>query len=251
MNEIRESRRDADYLSKRITFRQESIDEDRDTIGSLARPEGKAGRASSLFDDAIQICILRYGRGDTILSMRDSIYQALQMRELKVSTLQSIAAEKPNVAQMYDKLNLYNYRDTLTLLCFVLASGGNRETIERTLKACDYGDQDLLIGKVFALLEHPPKTPAEKLVFHKMYTPLLAVMEAEPEARPALMKKFLEGWYKSMKPAAWYNTDRPDSGEGAYYGYWCFEAALIVRLLDIDDSSFRDNVYYPVDVVHV
>ena len=51
-----------------------------------------------------------------------------------------------------------------------------------------------------------------------------------------------------MKPAAWYNNDQ--GGEGAYYGYWCFEAALVVRLLDIDDSSFRDNVYYPKDMVN-
>lgn len=194
---------------------------------------------------------MRYSRGDTIESMRDSVYQALQMLELMVNTLQSIATEKPSTAHMYGKLDQYNYRDTLILLCFVLAASGKQELIGRAIKACDYGSQDILIDKIFTLLGHPPKTPSDKLVFPKMYTPLLAVMEAVLYERPALMKKFVEGWYKSMKPAAWYNTDGPDSGEGAYYGYWCIEAALIVRLMNIDDSSFCDNIYYPADIVHV
>ncbi|WP_428680745.1 PoNe immunity protein domain-containing protein [Photobacterium sanguinicancri] len=31
---------------------------------------------------------------------------------------------------------------------------------------------------------------------------------------------------------------------------WCWESALIVKLYDIDDSSFIDNEYYPKDLVH-
>ncbi len=34
-----------------------------------------------------------------------------------------------------------------------------------------------------------------------------------------------------------------------YYGYWSFESAAIVAILDLDDSSFRDNQYYPKDLV--
>ena len=30
----------------------------------------------------------------------------------------------------------------------------------------------------------------------------------EQQRCPALMKKYVEGWYKSMKPAAWHDNDK-------------------------------------------
>jgi hypothetical protein len=35
----------------------------------------------------------------------------------------------------------------------------------------------------------------------------------------------------------------------SYFGYWSFESAAIVAALGLDDSSFRDNEYYPKDLV--
>ena len=34
-----------------------------------------------------------------------------------------------------------------------------------------------------------------------------------------------------------------------YVGYWCFIAAAIVKIKDLDDSTFRDNKYYPKDLI--
>jgi hypothetical protein len=68
---------------------------------------------------------------------------------------------------------------------------------------------------------------------------------ATPEERPALVKEFVESWYKGMKSLGWYNSHTG----GIYFGYWCLEAALVTVLLDIDDSSYRDNLVYPKDLV--
>lgn len=35
-----------------------------------------------------------------------------------------------------------------------------------------------------------------------------------------------------------------------YCGYWCFEAAAIVKIMGIDDSSFINHKYYPKDLAH-
>jgi len=35
-----------------------------------------------------------------------------------------------------------------------------------------------------------------------------------------------------------------------YCGYWSFEAATIVKIMGIDDSSFINHKYYPKDLVH-
>ena len=245
---LRDSRRDTAYFDEWIEFRQSTIDEGIDKVYPSAKGQGL--HVSDLFSNAMKNCIMKYGRGDDFTSMKDSVWQALEMREKMVITLKKIEDEAPNISKMYGKLNLYNYLDSLALLCFVIAAGGAQEDIKRTLEASDYTGQDILLDKVAALIKGTVhnQNMATKLVFPKIYKPLLEVIDAPAEQRHILMKKFVEGWYKSMKPAAWYDNDQ--GGEGAYYGYWCFEAALIVRLLEIDDSSFCDNIYYPVDMVH-
>jgi hypothetical protein len=50
-----------------------------------------------------------------------------------------------------------------------------------------------------------------------------------------------------MKSCYWHGTH---TGNGfGYFGYWCFEAALVTVLWDIDDSSYRHNLVYPKDLV--
>jgi hypothetical protein len=71
-------------------------------------------------------------------------------------------------------------------------------------------------------------------------------MDAPATQRPALLKAYVEGWYKRMKQADWYNTHKSE----AYSGYWCFEAALLVMLLNIDDSAVQGHIHYPVDLVN-
>ncbi|KAG0929670.1 hypothetical protein G6F31_017268 [Rhizopus arrhizus] len=70
---------------------------------------------------------------------------------------------------------------------------------------------------------------------------------ASPSGRPGLVKEFLDGWYAGSRNVYWHGNHRDD--DSGYMGYWAFEAALVVMLFDIDDSSFRDHEYYPADLV--
>lgn len=71
-------------------------------------------------------------------------------------------------------------------------------------------------------------------------------MDAAPADQPALIKRFLDGWYKKVfKDSASYESH---AGEG-YTGYWSFEAAAVVMLWNIDDTSFREHQYYPDELV--
>jgi hypothetical protein len=56
---LRDTRRDNAYFDKWIDFRQNTINEKRGTIESTPLPEGKAGRASRLFDHAMKICNMK------------------------------------------------------------------------------------------------------------------------------------------------------------------------------------------------
>lgn len=62
------------------------------------------------------------------------------------------------------------------------------------------------------------------------------------------LKSFLEkDWYPSMHDTPIYNQHNVKNGN--YVGYWCFVAAAIVKIKKLDDSSFRDNKYYPKDLL--
>ena len=59
---------------------------------------------------------------------------------------------------------------------------------------------------------------------------------------PALVRTFLDGWYKKVYLA---DGGFPTHGGDAYDGYWSYEAAAVVMLWNIDDSAFREHPYYP------
>ena len=60
------------------------------------------------------------------------------------------------------------------------------------------------------------------------------------------MKNYLNNWYSNNKDTYWYDRHNKPSG---YFGYWCLEAAALTYLLDLDDSEYLDNQYYPKDLV--
>jgi hypothetical protein len=90
--------------------------------------------------------------------------------------------------------------------------------------------------KVSSKVRHP-------IIFKK----LVEIIEAPEEQRSSLMQEYLEGWYKSTLKEKLNNNHNDD--DFTYKGYWCYEAALVVMLWNIDDSSFRNNPYYPKDLV--
>lgn len=61
------------------------------------------------------------------------------------------------------------------------------------------------------------------------------------------MKLYLDNWYNNNEDAYWYETHK--SKAKIYFGYWCLEAAALTYILDLDDSEYLDNQYYPKDLV--
>ncbi|MCJ7935641.1 MAG: DUF1911 domain-containing protein [Chryseobacterium sp.] len=66
------------------------------------------------------------------------------------------------------------------------------------------------------------------------------------EAEEAV-KKYLEDWYNLHQEDAWYNSHLRDWG---YSGYWAWEVGAVVKRMGLNDNSFKDNPYYPYDMVH-
>ncbi|RNC86850.1 MAG: DUF1911 domain-containing protein [Winogradskyella sp.] len=52
-----------------------------------------------------------------------------------------------------------------------------------------------------------------------------------------------------MKDTSGYNQHAKSNGN--YVGYWCFVVAAIVKIKDLDDSSFKNSKYYPKDMLSI
>ncbi|MDR2187984.1 MAG: DUF1911 domain-containing protein [Azonexus sp.] len=62
------------------------------------------------------------------------------------------------------------------------------------------------------------------------------------------LNSYLKSWYKLHKGHLWHDSHlNPDNF--FYFGYWSWEAAAVVYLLDLDDSSLRRYAYYPKDMI--
>lgn len=241
---IRDKLRTNEYFDSCIGFYLNWIEEDKNS--NIPRAEGQALNASGLPSKAFKICVNRFSRGDAITDMRDSVLQMVELLELKHSTLASVQLEQ-DVRQMYERLDLGTLYESLTLLAFMVSLRLPGKDILHALELIGHTGEDALLDQVAHTFGDVSRKISPQSKFPKVYDALVEVIAAPAEQRSALLKKYVEGWYKRMKPIYWHNSDK--GAEGAYFGYWCFEAALVAMLFAIDDSELADHPHYPADLV--
>lgn len=71
----------------------------------------------------------------------------------------------------------------------------------------------------------------------------------EKEKAVEKLKFYLDKeWYKGHSDTGWYDNHK--SKHDTYAGYWSWESGALVQVLGLDDSSLKDQQYYPYDMVH-
>lgn len=96
------------------------------------------------------------------------------------------------------------------------------------------------------------QSPVDEFFHEAPYDPLLdAIYTAEtPEEKSAFVKQYLDGWYAAFEGEPWHNGHLVVTDEYSNYeGYWAFDAAAVCLLHGIDDTSFRDHLVYPKDLI--
>lgn len=91
----------------------------------------------------------------------------------------------------------------------------------------------------------PIKLPENWSKLELKYSELIeAAAEKESNKACVKLKKYLSGWYKSRRSAHWWGEHASTSTIG-YFGYWCFTAAAVakIRNLDLTDTTFGE--YFP------
>jgi hypothetical protein len=204
--------------------------------------------------EGLELLILHYTAGRPIEELRAQLPEVVEDFEAYVGSETSPRLMTPprNIADTLEitQLEAYVYVFWLLSLSKLLAQESLISQVMGWVdKTYDFNrGRDILFENVVQALTGA-HVEAEKVLLHPHpYRPLGRATVFAPEDRAALVKDFLDSWYKDMSSCYWHGTHTPKDGT-SYFGYWAFEAALVTVLWDIDDSSYRDHLVYPKDLV--
>lgn len=137
---------------------------------------------------------------------------------------------------------------SLAVLLDITSENEDLAILISSLKESNY--HDYLVDLLLSFIDDDLNDQCLDFKWSNTYETLRDVAESEDkEEAVALMKSYLENqWYEIHKECAWYNSHK--STKTVYYGYWSFETAALAKALDLDDSSLKEEPYYPFDLVH-
>lgn len=175
------------------------------------------------------LAIAQYSAGESLEQVRLSVQQA-------VARLAADTGAEPIALQDLEQYCLALWGLSLSIVfgdaspVFALRMAGQDQLMDRLLGMTGTqlrGDAPLL---------HP--TP---------YQSLMAAIDG-PEDRLSAIGSYLTNWYAALAPTSWFDQHLQQSP--AFFGYWAFELAAVVKALNISDNRFADNHFYPRDLVH-
>jgi len=243
----RDIRKQEPYFSDLITYQRHAAhDVQSDIDGGEYTPYGNMMGAFDIFSKNLHQLVMRYSRGDEIPELSEQMSHLLNARQQARELGEKLSSDESEARTLWEDISEDSYVDYLWWLAFAVALGADDDYIRQTLQLINHAGQDRLLDRIAVALGDTGR-PVASGVLYQQYAPLLEAIDSPENKRAAAVKKFLDGWYKGSRNVYWHGNDKDD--DSGYMGYWAFEAALVVILFDIDDASFRDNVYYPKDLV--
>ncbi|WDF54384.1 PoNi-like cognate immunity protein [Mucilaginibacter sp. KACC 22063] len=84
---------------------------------------------------------------------------------------------------------------------------------------------------------------------YKALVDVITLAQTDKQRSVERLKQYLDKeWYKGHSDAGWYDSHK--NKHNTYAGYWSWESGALVIVLGLDDSSLKDQQYYPYDMVH-
>lgn len=277
-----------DFYDKRIEFEEESCEKER-CFGIFNKHLKKKNRVNtsvlynSYFMRKLVQVAYRYGRGDELNSIQQLVIgPSLDRFEIAFDTL----AEHMNTDEYflhgehvdwYDARTIYS-RDIIeiyAIICWYLAFGATEDPrFIRLLNRLSPESISLPIDSVLSrfLPERDINSNNPRIKDSEFLRRWEAFFELpnENSAREAFLEEYLEDWSRllttELKDGETFYSfavqigriihtsndtlqQEYDRGIVEFPGFWAWEVALMVMLYGLDDSSFRDHILYPVDLV--
>lgn len=211
--------------------------------------ERKSNAAWDRAYDRFCLLLAGYTGGEPIEPMRDELERVVAAYE-EFTPLRRLAHEDPDFpAFVFREVDEYEVAFQLIGLCYLLH---RRDLLPRIAALQDpfYRGQDTLYEDMLAY-ELEDRYDVDKWFHDKPYHDLIKSFYRDTDEECiGDLSRYLDSWYAAMQRTPWHDShlNQTEKG-GAYVGYWAIEAAAATYLLGLDDSSYRDHVVYPKDLV--
>ncbi len=197
----------------------------------------------------IEILLMKYTRGDNFGELTEHFEQFIQ-----------IASEYKNKKIKNGIIDTFNFSflesDVYPILAFAVAFPVSDKTQSIIDEELFLEGKDCLTDRLIATWNPERKLASydtwEKTapVHAKDFNILFQAIDAPKNEQSTLIKKHLKNWHrKSWRQDISIGSDHDFTPNPCYYGQFAFEVAAIVMAFDIDDSSFREDIYYPKELV--
>ena len=197
---------------------------------------------------------LEYTGGDAIEFLSSLLEEAIVLFEKANIYYQKWSKERD--FKDYPLISLADsneYEEVLQLigLCYLLH---RPDLLPRLARLCDgenykYAGYDA-VYEDFLVMAYDDKNlrfATDDIRHGKKYLPFSnALLSDTKEEALEELQTYMKKWYKNHDDLIWHDAHLDSE---TYIGYWAFEVAALVYLMDLDDSSLHKYIYYPKDMV--
>jgi hypothetical protein len=234
----RETFKEQAYFDEQVRYNAEMLKKFNDVIENpnTAVEHGR-NLLHTVFRRQLEQLITRYSRGETVEHLKESFPQI-------VDALIAYQEEPGHADYNFQEFDAYIYALWLVSLAILLDIDDNY--FNKLVRELNNDGRDAVYEKLVSLrLSGRPEI--SEILYPKPYKLLFDALNTTGIEQIGLIKKFLTQYYKGMKKAYWYDSHLGE--DAGFFGYWCFELAAFVKMLNIDDSSLLDNIFYPRDLI--
>ncbi|WP_254603615.1 PoNe immunity protein domain-containing protein [Burkholderia lata] len=198
----------------------------------------------------LELILNRYSRGDSVSVLSQHLPGLLDAWEESVMLGESVFTDEQKALRRSWARNLDFYIISFWLVGLALTLEIPEDQWRRLIALIGNEGEDVLLDRVIASRDHNRKIGTE-LRHPKPYRRLLDAVDAPAAGQAKQLRLFVENWYRELDrppkkggvPAVydkpyWYGFDEYIEG-GAYFGFWCVEAAAAVKAFSLDDSQCR------------
>lgn len=248
---LRDSLKNIEYFNEAISHCESRINqyEMKMSTPEQLNPVGRMGGAAGLCRLILNHLEYCYSRGDLIKNTKHDLFNLLKYRETQNLHADALPQQDANRRVEWERLSFSNYKGIFTWLAFAVSAGASQDYLKKLFHLVDNAGLDIIFDRIAVKLGDTDRPISTKVLYAKPYQLLLDALEAEKEQQPILMNKFMDAWYPACVKNGFYDTHNITNNFG-YAGYWCFEAALVTLVFNLDDSDYRNHKYYPAALVH-
>jgi len=207
---------------------------------------------------------MRYSRGDSAADVTKDFSQLLVAWENAERLHLELMSDEEYRFKFDWSVNLDHYIVCFWITGLAFFAETNVDEWARLISLMGNEGKDKLLDELLAA-KQPNRSIGEMLCHPRPYQKLLNVVEGSVGQRSAALNEFVESWYTDLNRVPknrhlsgdsalyerpyWYKYGEKNMAGGAYFGQWCIEAALVAKMLAIDDSFCLGHPQYPGDLL--